>query len=242
VPTRGRTAAKNIVSRATRKPAAGQAARSLRTRTRLIEVAGRVFAEQGFDAASGQQICRRAGVHTAAIVYHFGGMARLYGAVLEHARARLVSTEALAAAVAAQPDPQRQLEAFLGLIVRALLSPTSRSWVGKLFSRELLSSTPMPARRRDQGLAARAQLLKSIVAALTGRRSDDALVARACISIIAPCPLLLLVNRRKFLRAFPGFSLTPQSAPLLTQHLLQFALAGLAAVAAQAPQTDAPDR
>ena len=59
-----------------RHGARATAARSLRTRAQLIEVAGQVFSERGFDGATGQDICRRAGVHTAAIVYHFGGMAR----------------------------------------------------------------------------------------------------------------------------------------------------------------------
>src|ERR1700722_9223159 len=107
-----------------------------RTRTQLIEVAGRIFAEQGFDGATGQDICRRAGVNSAAIVYHFGGMAGLHRAVLEEAQRRLVRTETLAAAVKAERDPRRQLEAFLGLIVKALTSPVSRSWAGKPFSRE----------------------------------------------------------------------------------------------------------
>ena len=59
------------------------AARSMRTRAKLVEVAGQMFSDLGFDGATGHDICRKAGVHSAAIVYHFGGMAGLYRAVLE---------------------------------------------------------------------------------------------------------------------------------------------------------------
>src|ERR1700684_2426125 len=80
-----------------------------RTGAQLIEVAGRIFADQGFDGATGQDICRRAGVNSAAIVYHFGGMAGLHRAVLEEAQRRLIRTETLAAAVKAESDPPCEL-------------------------------------------------------------------------------------------------------------------------------------
>ena len=206
------------------------AARSLRVRARLIEVAGQVFAELGFDGAKGQDICRRAGVHTAAIVYHFDGMAGLYRAVLEEARRRLVTTEALAAAVRAESDPRRQLEAFLGMIVGALTSPVSQTWAGRLFGREFVTPSGIYGRAHDRALVARAKLLKSIVGALTGKPPNDPLVARGCISTIAPCALLLLVNRRKLKRMLPSLDLSADSAPQLTRHLIDFALAGLKAV------------
>ena len=201
-----------------------------RTGAQLIEVAGRIFAEQGFDGATGQDICRRAGVNSAAIVYHFGGMAGLHHAVLEEAQRRLVRTETLAAAVKAERDPRRQLEAFLGLIVKALTSPVSRSWAGKLFSREWVTPSTVYGPAHDRALAARSRTLKSIVGALTGHPPGHPLVARGCISVMAPCALLLLVNRRKLQRMMPQLHIGPQSAPELTRHLVDFALAGLGAI------------
>jgi TetR/AcrR family transcriptional regulator, regulator of cefoperazone and chloramphenicol sensitivity len=210
--------------------ARGTATRSLRTRAQLIEVAGQVFSERGFDGATGQDICRRAGVHTAAIVYHFGGMARLYRAVLVEANRRLVTTEAIAAAVKAESDPMRRLEAFLGMMVGALTSPASQTWAGRLFGREFVMPSAAYEEEHDRALAARAKMLKSIVGALTGRSPNDPLVARACISTIAPCALLLLVNRRKLKRILPSLNLDADSAPQLTRHLVDFALAGLSAI------------
>jgi AcrR family transcriptional regulator len=201
-----------------------------RTDAQLIEIAGRVFAEQGFDGATGQDICRRAGVNSAAIVYHFGGMAGLHRAVLAEAQRRLVATETLAAAVRAERDPRRQLEAFLGLIVGALTSPVSQSWAGKLFSREWVTPSTVYGPAHDRALAARSRMLKSIVGALTGRPANDPLVARGCISVMAPCALLLLVNRRKLRRLMPQLHVSAASAPQLTRHLVDFALAGLRAI------------
>jgi AcrR family transcriptional regulator len=199
-----------------------------RTRTRLIEVAGRLFAERGFHAATGKEICRRAGVHAAAIVYHFHGMHGLYRAVLAEAQRRLVSTEALSAAVAAEHDPTRKLTAFLALIVRALTSPVSRSWAGKLFGREFVTPSAVYGRSHDRALTARAALLKSIVSSLTGLAADDPVLARACLNIMAPCAVMLLFDRRKLQRIFPDLTLGAADAELITQHLVGFAIAGLA--------------
>jgi AcrR family transcriptional regulator len=200
------------------------------TGAQLIEVAGRIFADQGFDGATGQDICRRAGVNSAAIVYHFGGMAGLHRAVLEEAQRRLVRTETLVAAVRAERDPRRQLEAFLGLIVRALTSPVSQSWAGRLFSREWVTPSTVYGPAHDRALAARSRTLKSIVGALTGHPPSHPLVARGCISVMAPCALLLLVNRRKLRRLMPQLHIGAPSAPELTRHLVDFALAGLGAI------------
>lgn len=201
-----------------------------RTRAHLVEVAGQVFAERGLHSATGQEICRRARVHVGAIVYHFGGMDGLYRAVLAEAQRRLVSTEALAAAVVAQRDPALKLEAFLGLIVRALTSPASRSWAGKLFGREFITPSAMYGRSHDRTLRARAAILKGIVAELTGGAASDAAVARASLLIMAPCAVMLLVDRNKLRRMLPALRLTPGQAPQLTQHLVMHALAGLGAL------------
>ena len=50
---------------------------------RLIEAAGPLFAEQGFEAVSTRQLARAAKVNLSAITYHFGGKERLYQAVVQ---------------------------------------------------------------------------------------------------------------------------------------------------------------
>ena len=217
------TAARAATVRAPRRAATSGG----RTRAQLIEVAGQMFAELGFDGATGQEICRRAGVHTAAIVYHFGGMVGLYRAVLEEARRRLLTTEAIASAVEAESDPRRQLAAFLGMVVRAVTGPESQTWAGRLFGREFITPSTVYGHAHDRALASRAKILKSIISALTGLPPSDARVARGCISTMAPCVLLLLVNRRKLKRMLPELNLGADSAPLITRHLVDFALAGL---------------
>ena len=53
------------------------------TRARLLETAGEVFAEKGYEAATVREICEKAGVNLAAVNYYFGGKELLYVQTLE---------------------------------------------------------------------------------------------------------------------------------------------------------------
>jgi AcrR family transcriptional regulator len=218
--------AKNIV-RARRKAPA----RRPSTREQLLETAGQVFSEKGFAGATGKEICERSGANTAAVVYHFGGMDKLYDAALQEARRRLAPSEALAAAVEGETDPKAKLTAFIGLLVRALSAPASSTWAARLISREVISPTAMFDAMRNKEMRARAAILKSIVSGLTGLPDDDPAVARSCINIMAPFGVLMLISPQRVERIFPVLSFGPESVADTTRHMVQFALGGLAAIA-----------
>ena len=58
-------------------------------RQRLLETAGQIFAEKGFDGATVREICRRAGVNIAAVNYYFRDKERLYIEAVKEATLRL---------------------------------------------------------------------------------------------------------------------------------------------------------
>lgn len=62
-----------------------KAARSERTRQRLLREARRLFAARGFEATSAQRVAERAGVTRAALYYHFRDKRVLFRAVCEEA-------------------------------------------------------------------------------------------------------------------------------------------------------------
>jgi TetR/AcrR family transcriptional regulator, regulator of cefoperazone and chloramphenicol sensitivity len=61
--------------------------------------------------------------------------------------------------------------------------------------------------------------------------ADHPAVSRSGISVLAPCFMLLVADRRTFKRAFPSFGLGADNASALAAHFSNFALAGLAAAA-----------
>jgi AcrR family transcriptional regulator len=206
------------------------------TRRRLLEAAGQVFAEKGFDRATGKEICGRAGANTAAVNYYYGGIDGLYAAVVREAHARFVPLAAAAAAVAGKADARAKLEAILELLVRALAGPAASSWALRVLAREIAAPSPALDALREKEFLPKTRLLRAIVAELTGLPEEHPAVARGCISVIGACFPLLLLDRRTLKRAFPNLGLTPADTGAWVRHLLRFALAGLAAVAGEVRQ------
>jgi AcrR family transcriptional regulator len=214
-------------------PGAGGPRADQQTRSALLEAAGQVFAEKGFDGATGKEICRRAGANTAAVNYYFGSMRGLYAATLWEAHSRLVTFEALSAAVAQKADPRAQLRAVISLFVATLTGPVASSWVLRVIGREITSPSPALDVLRQKELLPKSRILRRIVGQLMGLPENHPAVARGCLNVLAPCFMLLVGDRQTLSRAFPQIGLTPQDGPALVRHMVRFALAGLTAVAAE---------
>jgi AcrR family transcriptional regulator len=202
-----------------------------------LETAGEVFAEKGFSRTTGKEICRRSGANTAAVVYHFGGIANLYRAVLQEARKRLAPSKEFTAAVAREADPRLKLTAFIRLLVAVRCEPGSCSWAMRLLIQEILSPGPIFDQIRSKDMRARAAILKGIVSELTGLPAEHAAVARCCINIVAPLGILFLVGQRSTARIFPVLRLGPEAVEENTRQMAHFALGGIEAIARAASAT-----
>ncbi|MBN9085942.1 MAG: CerR family C-terminal domain-containing protein [Reyranella sp.] len=201
------------------------------TRQELIEAAGQVFADKGYERATAKEICKRAGTNTAAVNYHFGGIEPLYDAALEEARKRIFSAQAIARAVEGKDDPRDRLEAALGVIVQALLGAAGPSWAVRLFGRDLISCSPTAEAIKEKFAVPRARLMRRLASQLMKLPEDDPALATACLSLMAPICTLILVDRRMLQRALPALDLAPENSRALAGQLVRYALAGLAASA-----------
>lgn len=111
------------------------------TQTRLLEAAGRVFAERGFEAATVREICRGADVQNiAAINYYFGDKETLYHEAVKVAFkghgpvvVRPVFPEGTPAAV--------KLRKFIETFAAELIGEHREPWHFQLMSRELAQPT-----------------------------------------------------------------------------------------------------
>ena len=212
------------------RPKPAPPTQKLSTREHLLETAGQVFSEKGYDGATGKEICERCGANAAAVVYHFGGTEKLYREVLQEARRRLAPSEALAAGVANVTDPRKKLAIFIGMLASRMTGPASSTWAARVISRELLSPSPIFDEIRNKEMQGRAAVLRSIISELMQLPQDHPAVGRSCINIMAPFGVLLLIGPQRFERAFPELSLGPDAVEELTRHMVEFALGGIAAV------------
>jgi len=86
------------------------------TRRQLIDVATRLFAEQGYEDTSTEQVLREAGVSRGSLYHHFDGKDRLFEAVVEQ----------LMTVVARHRDPVRILRAGCAQWIALAEDPTVR--------------------------------------------------------------------------------------------------------------------
>jgi AcrR family transcriptional regulator len=204
------------------------------TREHLLEAAGQLFAEKGFERSTAKEISERARTNTAAVNYYFGGIEGLYAAVLEEARNRVFSVQAIGKAIEGKTSPKAKLEAAVGVLVQTLLGPVSSSWELRLLGRDMVTPSPTTDAAKEKLILPRARILRRFIGELIGLPEDHPAVARGCITLMAPLCLLVLADRRILKRALPSLGLGPDDAPALAQHTVQYALAGLEAIGRQA--------
>jgi AcrR family transcriptional regulator len=110
-------------------------------RLRILQSAGVVFAEHGYESATVREICEQAGVNLAAVNYYFGSKERLYVETLQRAHLCHVQQQA-------PPDwppgtpPRVKLQHFIRLLLSHLLSIKGEPWEVRLLTREYINPTP----------------------------------------------------------------------------------------------------
>jgi AcrR family transcriptional regulator len=111
------------------------------TQNRLLQAAGELFAEKGFEGTTIREICQRAGAgNIAAVNYYFRDKERLYIEAVKSACVRQVESVPLPAW---SPDTPAhvKLQDFIETLVRRMLGDDASPWVRQLFLRELAHPT-----------------------------------------------------------------------------------------------------
>ncbi len=202
-------------------------ARDLETRSRLLKVGERLFADRGFKRVTVRDICRVARANVAAVNYHFGDKLGLYREVLQSAIAGMRATNDAARAAGAGKPPEEQLRCYIELFVHRLLGSNSDT-VHRLITREMNEPTPALDDLVEQGVRPRVEYLAGVIAAITGLDRDDQRVLR-CIASVQSQTLAYLPNP---IAARLGFELTPTPERLaeVADHIATFSLAGVRAI------------
>jgi hypothetical protein len=118
--------------------------------------------------------------------------------------------------------------------MQTLLGPVSSSWVLQVFGRDMVTQSPTTYPAKDKLILPIARILRGFIGELMGLPEDDPAVARSCVNVMAPICILIVGDRRMLKRAFPSFGLSAEDAPALARHMVDYALAGLEAIARKA--------
>lgn len=157
------------------------------TRARLLEAAGRAFAERGFRGATVRDICTAAGANVAAINYHFGDKSVLYAEAIRHWAVIAGQRHPLDAGLGPKASPEDRLRAFILAMMRRLLDEDRPSWHGQLMAREMAEPTAALDTLVREFYQPVFDSLCGMVGKITGRKPGEASVTRCAFSILGQC-------------------------------------------------------
>jgi TetR/AcrR family transcriptional regulator, regulator of cefoperazone and chloramphenicol sensitivity len=197
------------------------------TRRRLLDAAGEVFAEKGFEQATVREICRRAKANIAAVNYHFGSKRKLYSAVFEYSQTCV--DELVQLSTAENESAEKRLREFVRQFLRRLLDSGRPSWHGRLLAREMSEPTESLAALVRSEIRPRYEILHGIVRELSGD-APPRVVAKCAASVAGQMlhyhfarPVLRLVS--------PVYGDLEKHVEELADHVTRFSLAGILAIA-----------
>ncbi|MGB3398926.1 MAG: CerR family C-terminal domain-containing protein [Candidatus Deferrimicrobiaceae bacterium] len=197
-----------------------------RTRERLLNAAGEVFAERGFRRATVREICRRAHVNIASVNYYFKGKDDLYADVLESAYRQARQKYPESDPSAQTEAPQRRLSRFVRILLLRILDEGRPAWFGKLMAREFVEPTGALDRVIERAILPLHQSLGTLVREIVGDRPGDAEIRRHVFSILGQC-LFYRHARPVIARLYPDVRFDAAEIERTARHIATVALSAM---------------
>ena len=192
-------------------------------RERLLDAAGEVFAERGFDGATIREITRQAGVNVAAVNYYFRDKDELYAATLRHAHTAACS---LPYDAEATMGAEERLHVFVENLLRRFLDPLRPRWHGQLMAREMAQPTRIFDQVIAEAFQPKCDWLRRALAELCGARFTGGDLDYIATSIIGQCTFYRQ-NRHTIQRLFPSLLAPDDLVERLARHITDFSLAAI---------------
>jgi AcrR family transcriptional regulator len=156
------------------------------TRDRIVEAAGEMFAERGFEATTVRDICHSAGANLAAVNYYFGDKQRLFvEAVLTAHRWRM--EQANLPDWPANTPPEKKLADFIATFIRRVRTGPKDAWQNRLMMRELMRPDAACAEVVRDSIRPQFEILLEILRALLPKQTTTEAAHLAAFSVVGQC-------------------------------------------------------
>ncbi len=202
----------------------------IETRQRLLEAAGEVFAEHGFRAATIRDIARRAGANVAAVNYHFRDKLGLYKDVLRLWAGEATEKYPPTLGLGPHPTVRQRLHAFVHSFLLRIMDEGRPAWHGKVMAREIMDPTEALDELVEHHMRPLNECLTAIIRDLVGRDFKGPVLARCTCSVISQC-LFYHHARPVIERLHPEIGFTRRELGTLADHITDFSMGGLTALA-----------
>ncbi len=206
------------------------------TRTRLIEAAGEVFAEHGYQAATVREICTLAGANVAAVNYHFRDKMGLYVAVLENSLCAAPPADILCRLVAGterdSPEDALLREMIHRMLQRMYGKRERAAWHVRIMAHELAQPTAALDRVVAEVIEPSYAAMREIIGRILALPPDDEATRLSAHSVIAQV-VHYAHAQPVIVRVWPQFELTQERLDQIAAHITTFSLCSLRAMAEQ---------
>ena len=202
------------------------------TRERIVEAAGEIFAERGFDGTTVRDICQRAEANVAAVNYYFGDKQRLYvEAVVRAHRWRMEQAKL--------PDwtddtrAEKKLADFVLTFVRRIRTGPENTWHTRLIMREMMNPRDACAELVQSSIRPQFEILQSILRELLPRTFSEDQLRLTAFSIVGQCLFYHFADPvvRNLLSADEYSSCDVEK---LADHIVKFSLSSIKGVSSAA--------
>jgi AcrR family transcriptional regulator len=192
-------------------------------RERLLDAAGEVFAERGFDGATIREITKQAGVNVAAVNYYFRDKDELYAATLRHAHSAACE---LPYTDESSLSAEERVHVFVHNLLRRFLDPLRPRWHGQLMAREMASPTRIFGQVVEESFRPKCAWLQRALVEIGGDRFSKTDLDYQTTSIIGQC-IFYRQNRHVIQALFPGLLAPDDLIERLARHITDFSLAAV---------------
>ncbi len=194
------------------------------TRNRLLDAAGEIFAEKGFQAATVREICGRAGANLAAVNYHFGDKQTLYVETVRHAQRS--GLQEPSPGLFDGMTPEEKLREYIHRMLSRLFDPQRPAWHTRLLAQEMTEPCAACLEMIESYVRMNFELLNRILAELLPPETTPADCHLAAFSVIGQC-LHFKIGRAVMELLVGPEELQTYDVTRLVEHIAQFSLAAL---------------
>lgn len=195
------------------------------TKRRLIEAAGEVFAEHGFERATIKDITERAGASTAAVNYHFSDKQELYDQVVRHVHSLCESSFRFLAETQVG-EPRDRLYGFVERMLRTSLDPSKPDWFRQIKTREMQDPGAATIHYIQTAIEPVVLGLENLLEEIIGRPVPQPDLSRLVDSVIGQC--VFYAHSQKLLQVlYPNEPPPSEVVEALADHITRFTMAAL---------------
>jgi AcrR family transcriptional regulator len=156
------------------------------TRERIVDAAGEIFAERGFDGTTVRDICQRASANIAAVNYYFGDKQRLYVEAVVRAHSWRMEQARLPEWSEDTPA-EKKLSDFIATFIRRVRTGPEGTWHTKLMMRELSHPSAACAELAQSSIRPQFEILLSILRELLPEDVPAERLRLTAFSIVGQC-------------------------------------------------------